>query len=331
MPRSARSASRALAAVMLAAVMLAAAVALLGGAPGARAHAPVALVMPIVPVMPVGEPVSPDAGRTRMVALAADEVAATAAFWTPARLGEADRATAEDVATAEARAQPATSLAAAPVRHAARVAPVPHVGRMYMVNADDTYQTCSANAVVSGNGLTVATAAHCIDDFGAFHAHIAFVPAYEDGRAPFGTWPLASYVLPAGWTGAHSPASDTAFFTVSSPTGRTLAATVGASPVLFGGAHDLATTVYGYPGLPPFDDQHPVLCRGPASSALAPAGQSVACTMNEGASGGPWFAGDDADAPQYSVSTNRSPDSTRLVSPTWGPGIQAAYRAIEAY
>ncbi|OUE09467.1 hypothetical protein CMsap09_11025 [Clavibacter michiganensis] len=53
--------------------------------------------------------------------------------------------------------------------------------------------------------------------------------------------------------------------------------------------------------------------------------------MNEGASGGPWFAGDDADAPQYSVSTNRSPDSTRLVSPTWGPAIQAAYRAIEAY
>ncbi|OUE09466.1 hypothetical protein CMsap09_11020 [Clavibacter michiganensis] len=226
MPRSARSARHA-----LAAVMLAAAVALLGGAPGAWAHAPVAPVVPVVPVapvVPVGDPVSPDAGRPRVVALAADEVAATAAFWTPARLGAADRA------TAEAMAQPATSLAAAPVRHAARVAPVPHVGRMYMVNADDTFQTCSANAVVSGNGLTVATAAHCIDDFGAFHAHIAFVPAYEDGRAPFGTWPLASYVLPAGWTGAHPPASDTAFFTVSSPTGRTLAVTVGASPVLFG-------------------------------------------------------------------------------------------------
>ena len=336
MPRSARSARLPLAAVVLTGAVLTAAVALLGGAPGAGAPAsggPASLAAPVAlggpvgtggPGAPVADPVSGDADRPHVVALAADEVAATASFWTPARLAAADRATAETVTG------PASSLVAAPVRQAARVAPVPHVGRMYMVNADDTYQTCSANAVESANGVTVATAAHCIDDFGAFHAHIAFVPAYEDGRAPFGTWPLAAYALPAGWTGVHSPASDTAFFTVSSPTGRTLAATIGASPVRFGAGRDLATTVYGYPGLPPYDGRHPLLCRGTASSDDAPAGQGVACSMNEGASGGPWFAGDDADAPQYSVSTNRSLGSTRLFSPAWGPVIQAAYRAVEA-
>ncbi|MBT1631576.1 trypsin-like serine peptidase [Curtobacterium flaccumfaciens] len=258
-----------------------------------------------------------------IVTLRPDQVAETLAFWTPKRMAEAD-------AKSDLQSHADTLETAPPVSRAARVAPVPHVGRLYLDNGT-TYQTCSANAVVSANGATVATAAHCVDDFGSTHQHMLFVPAYEAGSRPFGEWPVTAYAVADGWTGKYDAHADTAFLEVASPTGRTLTDTVGASPVEFGKARSLDTTVYGYPGLPPYDDQYPYLCRGTATPAAFNDGQSIACSMNEGSSGGPWFDGSDANAPQYSVTTNRSPDSKFLYAPAWGPVIEAAYDAVQGH
>jgi hypothetical protein len=92
----------------------------------------------------------------------------------------------------------------------------------------------------------------------------------------------------------------------------------------------LETTIVGCPALSPYDASKAFLCRGQAEPDVYDYGQAVACTMNEGASGGPWFDGSDAAAPQFSVFTNRSPDSSRLIVPVWGPGIRSIYAAISS-
>ncbi|WP_317228863.1 hypothetical protein [Clavibacter sp. MX14-G9D] len=92
----------------------------------------------------------------------------------------------------------------------------------------------------------------------------------------------------------------------------------------------METTIVGYPALPPYDASKAFLCRGQAEPDVYDYGQDVACSMNEGASGGPCFDGSDASAPQYRVSTNRSAASSRLIAPVWRAAIRSIYAAIAA-
>ena len=48
---------------------------------------------------------------------------------------------------------------------------------------------CSGTATSSANGDVVTTAGHCVNEGpGAFVTNFAFVPAYDNGAAPYGTW-----------------------------------------------------------------------------------------------------------------------------------------------
>jgi hypothetical protein len=255
------------------------------------------------------------------------------AFWTPERRALAERAGEPGprspwlTSSTSTRARGVDSATRPPVSTAVRISPPSHVGRLY-VDVGAGYFTCSANAVASPNGMTVATAAHCTEGDDGPAKAMLFVPGYEDGRSPYGEWPVSSFITGPGWSERQDPRGDTAFLRVQSPTGRTLSATVGASPIEFDRPRTLETTIVGYPALPPYDASKAFLCRGRAEPQAYNGGQDVACTMNEGASGGPWFDGPDASAPQYSVSTNRFADSSRLISPVWGAGIRSVYAAI---
>ncbi|MDQ0742725.1 V8-like Glu-specific endopeptidase [Clavibacter sp. B3I6] len=271
-----------------------------------------------------------------VVDLPGDAAAEALAYWTPERIAETDRATAEAAgsaagsipAGAQAASDPAASLAGPaagppPISEARRAAPVPHIGRLYLGYAGAS-TNCSANAVASTNGLTVATAAHCMDDeTDGAPRYTVFVPAYDGGAMPYGEWPVTRVTITAGWHGSYDPHLDTAFLTVASPTGRTLTDTVGASAVEFGASRSLYSSLYGYPALGKYDSQHLWTCRGPAEPAEFDDGQGVGCSMTPGASGGPWFDGVGPSGAQYSVSTNAG--DGRLFSPGWGPVIRAAY------
>ncbi|WP_317228862.1 hypothetical protein [Clavibacter sp. MX14-G9D] len=60
------------------------------------------------------------------------------------------------------------------------------------------YFTCSANAIASPNGMTVATAAHCTEGDDGPATTMLFVPGYEDGRSPYGEWPVSSFITGPG-------------------------------------------------------------------------------------------------------------------------------------
>ena len=76
-------------------------------------------------------------------------------------------------------------------------------GKLFFNIGSSTY-VCSASLVKRG---VVVTAAHCLANFGArqFYTNWRFVPAYNNGAAPFGTWTAANaYVLTSYFAGTDS-------------------------------------------------------------------------------------------------------------------------------
>ncbi len=62
-------------------------------------------------------------------------------------------------------------------------------GKLFFLIDGDTF-LCSASLIKPG---VVVTAAHCVANFAnQFYSNWSFVPAYSNGDAPFGIWPVAS-------------------------------------------------------------------------------------------------------------------------------------------
>lgn len=252
-------------------------------------------------------------------------------YWTPARM---KAATPRDV-TVDKKGQKVTAgkKKPTPTILATRQAPVKHIGKVFFTLGGRNY-VCSGNAVVSTNESTVATAGHCLNSGpGAYATLFTFVPAYENGAAPYGKWPATQLFAPSQWTANGDITYDTGFAKVSSPTGVSLSDTVGASPVVFNQARGLSYTAFGYPAASPFNGELLYSCTGRATAD--PYGQSqsqgIPCDMTGGSSGGPWFIGTGSGGAQNSVNSfgyNNVPNT--MFGPYWGTVIQNAYLAAAA-
>jgi len=75
-------------------------------------------------------------------------------------------------------------------------------GKLFFNIGSSTF-VCSASLVKRG---VVVTAAHCLADFGGgFYSNWRFVPAYNNGAAPYGTWTAASaFVMTSYLNGTDS-------------------------------------------------------------------------------------------------------------------------------
>lgn len=81
--------------------------------------------------------------------------------------------------------------------------PFSAAGRLFFKVGPST-SWCSAALVKPG---VVITAAHCVADFGArrFYSGFEFIPAYDNGAAPFGRWKSRSaYILTSYYDGSDS-------------------------------------------------------------------------------------------------------------------------------
>ncbi|WP_350348707.1 hypothetical protein ABIQ69_01895 [Agromyces sp. G08B096] len=282
---------------------------------------------------PEGAPPSVD-----HVDLPAAESAAAAGYWTAERMRAAIPA---DVLVADKVAStPAAEVAkGAPMTYgspaaadsvdlqAASEAPVPNIGKVFFTLGGRNY-VCSANSVSAANGSTVATAGHCIHSGkGKYASRWIFVPAYENGAAPYGQWAAVSYSAPTQWTKGGDLSYDTGFVKVGTLNGRTLAATVGASAIAFNQARGLAYSAFGYPAEAPFDGESLQSCAGTATAD--PYGQSqsqgIPCDMTGGSSGGPWFLSSGAQNSLNSFGYNNIPNV--MFGPYYGSVAQAAYTA----
>ncbi|SNV16815.1 V8-like Glu-specific endopeptidase [Dermatophilus congolensis] len=214
---------------------------------------------------------------------------------------------------------------------AVREKPLPTIGKVFFtVNGED--YVCSANSVNSKNSSTVSTAAHCVNERGRYANRFIFVPAYENGEAPYGKWTAINAFAPSDWIRSEEMEVDTAFVIVGKRNGQTLADTVGATGVAFNQARGLKYKAFGYPAGKPYDGEKLWSCTGTAiPDKYAPEGQAqgIPCGMTGGSSGGPWFMGGKytgTSSVQNSVNSygqDLMPDY--MFGPYWGSIIQQTY------
>jgi hypothetical protein len=211
--------------------------------------------------------------------------------------------------------------------------PVSHIGKVFFTLGGANY-VCSGNAVSSKNGSTVATAGHCVNEGpGAYATNFVFVPAYENGAAPYGKWTAKALYAPKEWVTNGDMTFDTGFAVMNPLNGKTLTSVVGGSGVAFNQARGLTYTSYGYPAASPFNGETLWSCTGTATDDPNNpqfGSQGIPCDMTGGSSGGPWFIGIGSDGIQNSINSygyNRNPV---MYGPYWGSVIQATYNSAAA-
>jgi hypothetical protein len=173
-------------------------------------------------------------------------------------------------------------------------------GRLYVRQAGGE-GFCSATAIDSPTRRLVLTAGHCVNSGpkdgkpGAWSTYLEFVPGFNLGVAPYGTFVLSGRprALP-GWTKDGNPDFDLgAFLTEPNAEGAELADAVGggATIVTDRGRHQRFET-FGYPGgtermrtcVSGFAGEDPITATLPGPSTLG-----VRCNWAPGASGGGWL------------------------------------------
>jgi V8-like Glu-specific endopeptidase len=196
---------------------------------------------------------------------------------------------------------------------------------------------CSGNAVQSLNRSTVATAGHCvISGPGQEATNFTFVPAYNNGEAPYGKWTARGLYTPVQWSSSGNISFDTAFAVMNPNSAGELLTDVvgGGSQVAFNQPRGLTYTSYGYPADKQFTGQTLKSCAGTATPDTINPGfttQGIPCDMNGGASGGPWFIGTTSGAGgvQNSINSYGYSGSKVMYGPYWGKEIETTYNIAQ--
>ncbi len=144
--------------------------------------------------------------------------------------------------------------------------------------------------MTSGNKSTVITAGHCVKLDGAFHTNWVFVPGYNNGNAPYGTWTARATMTTPQWLASEDINYDVGAAVVNQLNGQSLTDVVGGQGVAFNQAKAQQMYAFGWPAESPYDGTKMIYCSGTTFNALISDGIGMTCDMTGGASGGPWFA-----------------------------------------
>lgn len=121
----------------------------------------------------------------------------------------------------------------------------------------DGSHSCTASVVHSESHDLVLTAAHCLDGDAT---ELSFVPAYENGSRPLGTWKVSAAYVDSSWTAAQSEDADVAVLRLEprASDGADVEDVTGALTLATGAARRVgrAITVESYNG----DSDTPIAC-----------------------------------------------------------------------
>jgi V8-like Glu-specific endopeptidase len=165
---------------------------------------------------------------------------AASGYWTEERLLAAKEFTPEDWSAPAEGSTPSAKENAKTLR----------VGAIFYGGNSSGGHFCTGSVVDSPNQDVVVTAAHCLNDGkgGADKTDVAFVPAYADGKAPFGEWQPAKYVMDSRWINGADPDYDVAFVVLKPYQGKTVQQVLGGNTIAFNTGYDHDVRVTGYPG-----------------------------------------------------------------------------------
>jgi V8-like Glu-specific endopeptidase len=164
-------------------------------------------------------------------------------------------------------------------------------GKVFFTLGGTNY-VCSGSAVSSGNEDVVLTAGHCVNEGpGAYATNFAFVPAYDDGARPYGTFTARQLITTTQWRNSGDFDYDVAFAVMNTLNGAHLTDVVGGQSIGFNQARGQYMYSFGYPAGSPYDGSDIAWCHGTVVQDTygGSADQGLNCNMTGGSSGGPWF------------------------------------------
>ena len=205
-------------------------------------------------------------------------------------------------------------------------------GKILGVDPREGPYTCSGTAIDTPSRSIVLTAGHCVIEQGREGHSIVFVPAYDHGSHPFGTFPVESVYVTPQWRRRENPDFDLAALRVGPSRLGLLTDVVGGRGYATGKSRLAAFQIFGYPaahaggeelrscrahglGLDPFTDRFFGRPTMPAS-----------CDLAAGASGGAWLFGGEYVSGVTSYSYSGRP--TQLFSPYFGQEIGEFLRRL---
>jgi hypothetical protein len=253
----------------------------------------------------------------------------------PGRMTRAKRSLARAVlAFALAAMLPAPVAAAAPVAGASslRVSEVASAetrtnGKIFAVDPVDGPYTCSGTALDTPSRSIVLTAGHCVVEDHRWGRNIVFVPAYDHGARPFGTFSASTVYTMPQWPATENPDYDVAAIRVTpSPLGK-LADVVGGRRWATDRSRFAKFRIFGYPaGALEGEALRSCDTKGLGSDTFTnafggPPTVPGACDMAGGSSGGAWVvAGGLVDGV---TSYGYTHHLGRLYSPYFGSAVGA--------
>jgi V8-like Glu-specific endopeptidase len=167
------------------------------------------------------------------------------------------------------------------------------VGKVFFTQQHGTY-VCSA-AVISERAIW--TAGHCVSDgAGHYDTAMTFVPQYQNGVRPKGTFTCTKFTTFKQWHTGLDFRFDQAIATCGlNSSGQTLRAAVGRLGFAYNQTQPKHYNAFGYPATAPFNGETMQQCAssfGHNDTRIGGSGATpfaIGCDMTGGSSGGPWI------------------------------------------
>lgn len=205
-------------------------------------------------------------------------------------------------------------------------------GKIVGVDAREGPYSCSGTALNTPSRSIVLTAAHCVMLNGNKGKRIAFVPAYDHGKRPYGTFHAKSVYLMRQWLRNENPDFDVAALKVRPNRLGFLTDVVGSRGYVTSRSRRSAFEIFGYPAAA-LEGRTLRSCRahGLGSDSLTyrfagPPTVPASCDMAAGSSGGAWTVDGQYINGVTSYSYEGRP--TQLFSPYFGPAIGRFLRRL---
>jgi V8-like Glu-specific endopeptidase len=205
-------------------------------------------------------------------------------------------------------------------------------GRILGVDPVTGPYSCSGTALNTPSRSIVLTAGHCVVERGSAGRDLSFVPAYDHGNRPFGTFAAASvYVMPQ-WRRSENPDFDVAALRVRPNPLGDLTDVVGGRGFATSKPRLAAFQIFGYPAARAGGEElrscraHGLGLDRLTDRYTGPPTMPASCDMAAGSSGGAWLFDGEYVSGVTSYSYQGRP--TQLYSPYFGPEVGSFLRQL---
>jgi V8-like Glu-specific endopeptidase len=205
-------------------------------------------------------------------------------------------------------------------------------GKIIAVDPREGHYSCSGTAINTPSRSIVLTAGHCAIENGSAGRQIVFVPAYDHGKRPFGTFTVSSVFVIRQWRHGENPDFDLAALRVKPNELGALTDVVGGRGFAVGRSRTSSFEIFGYPAAA-LRGEELRSCRAhglgsdPFTFGFAgPPTLPTSCDMAAGASGGAWII--DGQLVNGVTSYSYLGRPSRLYSPYFGTEIGTFLRAL---